>query len=467
MAQIPRYITEAKPVGGVPMPQGNIGAITSTGAAQIGQAVGKLGGVLQEIAVRQYEMKTAADQAKGEDLFYAAYSDTWDERDLDRPETWDTLWQQNLGRAKQQIGKLGVTAKAQRELDNFYTSNTNQFGIRLRAAAGKQLLDNSERAIKDSAFLHYQRGNYEAGDKRLEDLLLGGRPREYIAGLQEHFKNLVEVKQEDAARQAILLQKKNDEQLGNQMLSLLINKRDPDKPQLTFEMIANSSLSLQAKEKWITNLRTFDNYSYEQLQRAFKDDPQVKAEVLDRIRDDTITDEEIRDSALKGLSPETADDFIKNREPWRSHYYGETEQIFKRLFNWTSEFGFPENEGKAGFRYDKVLRDWQNEVKKQKAQGEDIKRIGREIARPEFTKYLHDAGEYDLVDIPSMIDLALGEPDVEIQELLIAKPPKAPEVKEWKVDDEYTDIDNITWKYGDDGIWHELKQPKNSLAKEE
>lgn len=211
-----------------------------------------------------------------------------------------------------------------------------------------------------------------------------------------------------------------DDEIGEAFLKLLINKLDPEKEQLTFDIIADSELSLDAKEEWFAKLRVFDNYSEQELKEAFQDQGPVLADVLERVEENKITDAQIRGLVGKGLSPQTADSIIKDREIWRQHWYKETEQLFKRIFGWTPELGFGEKKF-APFAYEKVLREWKAEVKVQDATGEKIIEIGRAIVRPYFVEYLKKEFATD-EDIPRIVELALGEEIEEPEPTEIEKP---------------------------------------------
>lgn len=209
-----------------------------------------------------------------------------------------------------------------------------------------------------------------------------------------------------------------DNEIGDGFLELLANKLEPDKPQLDFKMIVDSELSLEAKEEWFIKLRTFDNYSEEELKEAFTDQGEVLADIYDRIDKNTITDNEIRNQVGIGLSAPTAQRIIKER---RQPFEKDTEQLFKRIFGWTPELGFKDDF--AGFLYEKALREWDAEVKEQKATGEKIIEIGRSVVRPYFLEHLERTMASD-TDITRMMELALGE---ETQKLKTPKPIEAEE----------------------------------------
>ena len=204
-----------------------------------------------------------------------------------------------------------------------------------------------------------------------------------------------------------------DNEIGDGFLELLMNKLEPGKPQLDFKMIVDSELSFDAKKEWFIKLRTFDNYSEEELKEAFTDKGEVLAEIFDRIDNNTITDDDIRNQVGKGLSPNTAQRIIKER---RQPFEKDTEQLFKRIFGWSPELGFKDDF--AGFLYEKALREWDAEVKEQKATGEKIIEIGRSIVRPYFLEHLQRTMASN-TDMTRMMELALGE---ETEKLKTPKP---------------------------------------------
>ena len=202
-----------------------------------------------------------------------------------------------------------------------------------------------------------------------------------------------------------LLQKQTDDREGNKLLSLLINKLDPTKPQLTFDIInSNPDMSFDAKVEWFTRLRTFDNYSEQELKEAFADDGAVVAEIYDKIDSDTLTDE-LDTMVGKGLSPVTAQRLkTEQRKPFEAR----ADKMFKNIFGWQPDIGFKDDFSKAF--YLKVDREWREEVKRQNAMGEEIMDIGRSIARPYFVEHIDNtmSGISD-ADVTRMVDLALGE----------------------------------------------------------
>lgn len=208
--------------------------------------------------------------------------------------------------------------------------------------------------------------------------------------------------------EAELKQKQINDAIGGEFLKLLINKLDPTKPQLTFDMINESELSFDAKDDWLTKLRVFDNYSEGELKEAFSDQGPVLAEIYERIATNTITDKEIRNMVGKGLSPTTAKSIIEDRGIYQLPEYKETDQMFKRIFGWSPELGFADD--LSAFLYEKTRRDWKKRIKVQKATGEEIEEIGRTIARPHFIEHLKATMPID-TDIPRMVELALGEPE--------------------------------------------------------
>lgn len=204
--------------------------------------------------------------------------------------------------------------------------------------------------------------------------------------------------------QTKIAQKQQDDEIGDGFLQLLINKLDPSKPQLTFDAIVSAEgLSFDAKSMWLTKLQVFDNYSEAELREAFTDKGHVLADIYYKIDNGTLTDE-LDTMVGKGLSPTTAQRLKKEiREPYKA----KTEQLFKRIFGWSPELGF-END-LSSFLYEKVLREWEAEIKKQDATGEQIKEIGRSIARPYFIEHLEKTMAGQEADIPRMVELALGE----------------------------------------------------------
>jgi hypothetical protein len=184
-------------------------------------------------------------------------------------------------------------------------------------------------------------------------------------------------------------------------------------------MISNAKeMSLSARVAWFTKLRTFDNYSEAELKEAFVDKGEVLADIYDRLDNNTITDNEIREQVGRGLSAPTAQRIIKER---RQPFEKDTEQLFKRIFGWSPELGFKDDF--AGFLYEKALREWDAEVKEQKATGEKIIEIGRSVVRPYFLEHLERTMATD-TDITRMMELALGE---ETAKLKTPKPIEAEE----------------------------------------
>lgn len=203
-------------------------------------------------------------------------------------------------------------------------------------------------------------------------------------------------------KNAQLVAKQQDDEIGEGFLTLLSNKLDPKKDQLTFDMITNSNLSFEGKDAWFTKLRVFDNYSEGELKEAFTDKGEVLADLYDKKDKGTLENKDIDNAVGNGLSPKTGQTIKKEiLKP----YERDTEQLFKRIFGWTPELGF-ENDV-AGFFYEKVLREWRDEVKRQEATGEKVIEIGRSIARPYFIK--HVQATMTTLDASLMADLALGE----------------------------------------------------------
>jgi len=200
-----------------------------------------------------------------------------------------------------------------------------------------------------------------------------------------------------------LEQEQIDNEVGEEFLRLLINKLDPTKPQLTFDMIVDSPASFDAKQSWFTKLQVFDNYSESELKEAFTDKGEVLADIYDKIDAETLTDE-LDTMVGKGLSPNTAERIKKDI---RTPYEAKTDKIFKTIFGWSPELGF-END-LSSFLYLKTERDWRKEIKRQDATGEKIVEIGRSIARPYFIEHLKKTMMGQEADIARMVELALGE----------------------------------------------------------
>jgi len=203
--------------------------------------------------------------------------------------------------------------------------------------------------------------------------------------------------------------KKRDDEISMGLMGLLINKLDPEKPQLTFDAILNAGLSIDGMDEWFTKLRVFDGYSRTKLEEAFQDRGAVLADIYQKVEDNKITDKQIRDTVGKGLSPGRAEAIIEDREVWQTHEYKETDQIFKRIFGWQPDLGFKDNV--SAFMYEKTLREWGRQVKEEKLTGEDIIDAGRAIARPYFIERLKSVLSYQEEDIPRIVELALGEPE--------------------------------------------------------
>lgn len=204
--------------------------------------------------------------------------------------------------------------------------------------------------------------------------------------------------------EAKLEQDQKDAKYGDTFLELLDNKLEPDKPQLTFEMISNAKeMSFDARTAWFTRLMVFDNYSEGELKEAFTDKGEVIADIYDKIDAGTLTDE-LDTMVGKGLSPTTAQ---RIKREIRQPYEKDTDQLLKRIFGWSPELGF-END-LSSFLYEKTLRDWKEEIKRQDATGEQIVEIGRSIARPYFIEHLKKTMTGQEADIARMVELALGE----------------------------------------------------------
>lgn len=204
--------------------------------------------------------------------------------------------------------------------------------------------------------------------------------------------------------EAKLRQEQKDDEIGTTFLKLLDNKLEPNKPQLTFDMINNATeMSFDAKTSWFTRLMIFDNYSEAELKEAFTDKGEVLADIYDKIDAGTLTDE-LDTMVGRGLSPTTAERIKRER---RAPFEQRTDKLFKNIFGWSPELGF-END-LSSFLYLKTERDWREEIKKQDATGEQIIQIGRAIARPYFIEHLKKTMTGQEADIARMVELALGE----------------------------------------------------------
>lgn len=282
-----------------------------------------------------------------------------------------------------------------------------------------------------------------------------------------------------------LATEQKDDAIGETFLRLLINKLDPTKEQLTFTMISESDLSPPAKDKWLVKLRVFDSYSAGKLEEAFQDKGSILADILERVEENTITNDEIRDQVGKGLSPTTAQSIIDKREIWRQYWHKETEKLFKRLFGWTPELGYPNNLAEA--LYEKTLREWREQIKEKEPTGEEIIELGREIARPYFIEHLQKMLQGQEEDIPRIIELALGEveeveeetipfeegepteeklekyrklrlteyrsPSGRLYDLTKEEPTKAKEEEKFKLGEIRQDAQGQSWEYIGDNKW--------------
>jgi hypothetical protein len=269
----------------------------------------------------------------------------------------------------------------------------------------KKAVEAREDNIKEQIVGLYRTGNYDEARKVLEASSLSSTDKEKMDDEIDTDENAMEVQNKLAIKQ-------KDDLIGNEFLDLLTNKLEPAKPQLTFDMINASELSFDAKSNWFTKLRTFDNYSENELKEAFIDKGEVLADIYDKIDDGTLTDE-LDTMVGKGLSPVTAQ---RIKGEIRKPFEKDTEQLFKRIFGWSPELGFKDDF--ASFLYEKSLREWQAEIKEQDATGEKIVEIGRSVVRPYFLEHLQKAMPSD-EDITRMVELALGE---ETQKLDTPKP---------------------------------------------
>lgn len=274
-----------------------------------------------------------------------------------------------------------------------------------------------------------------------------GLPLEEITKMAGDIKTMLNGEETLAKIEA----KRRDDEISGTFMKLLMNKLDPAQEQLTFDEINNSDLSQSAKEEWFTKLRVFDSYSEQELEDAFRDQGAVLADIYERIEKNTITDREIRDTVGKGLSPTTAERMIEDREIWRQHWYKETEQLFKRILGWSPELGFADD--MSSFLYEKALRDWREQVKEQKATGEEIIEIGRAVVRPYFIEHLVNVLKVPLEeDAARMVELALGEPE-EIEKEPLPVVPKTEKPELYEIGETRLDGEGQSWEYIGDDKW--------------
>lgn len=364
----------------------------------------------------EYEKSTATIQslmpkhpraARSAQLWLNAKEPAWSE-DVDkaRMNRADDNWMSELFEKQALVGRTGQIGS----FPKFLAEGVNAGRVN-KSDAVNILAATNKAAVVGQITNLYGAGNYEVAREqtRMTKLLT---PRE-----RESILNVIDAEERNSQTQAKLAIKQKDDAIGEEFLGLLANKLDPAKPQLTFGMIEASGLSFGAKDGWFTKLRTFDNYSEGELKEAFIDKGEVLADIYNKIDDGTLTNE-LDTMVGKGLSPTTAQRIKREvREPYKK----DTEQLFKRIFGWSPELGF-ENE-LSSFLYEKTLREWEAEVKKQDATGEKIIEIGRSIARPYFLEHLEAVMPSD-ISISRMMELALGE---EIKE---EKPTEPIEVKE-------------------------------------
>ncbi|GAG86884.1 unnamed protein product, partial [marine sediment metagenome] len=143
--------------------------------------------------------------------------------------------------------------------------------------------------------------------------------------------------------------------------------------------------------------------------------------------------------------PATAKGIVEDiREPYKK----DTEQMYRRIFGWSPELGFADD--MAPFLYEKALREWKAEIKKQDVVGDKIIEIGRAIVRPYFTEHIERTMPVE-EDIPRIIELALGEPEEIEKELL----PEIPPVEEepYKVGETRADEKGQLWEYMGNNKW--------------
>lgn len=316
----------------------------------------------------------------------------------------DDNWKAELFQKQALVGRTG-------QIGSFpvYLADGVKNGRIDKSAAVKELTKTNKMAITGQIGLLYGAGKYEEARTLTKESNLGILEKESLL-------NTIDTEENRSNTQIKLVIKQKDDAIGDGFLNLLVNKLEPGKPQLTFDMITSSELSFDAKTKWFTKLRTFDNYSEQELKEAFTDKGEVLADIYDKIDDGIITDDQIRDQVGEGLSAPTAQRIIKER---RMPFEKDTEQLFKRIFGWSPELGFKDDF--AGFLYEKALREWNAEVKEQKATGEEIIKIGRSVVRPYFLEHIKRSMPSE-EDITRMMELALGE---ETEKLETPKPIEA------------------------------------------
>jgi len=204
--------------------------------------------------------------------------------------------------------------------------------------------------------------------------------------------------------------KQKDDAIGMQFFNLLINKMEPTKPQLTFDMIAQSNLSLDAKMEWETRLRVFDSYSESELAEAFQDKPTIMAKILPAVARREITDPatELKPLIGKGLSPETYASIVKDDYFWTDYWFKESDDFLKRNLGWSSKdevFMHPE----GSISYDAALRELRKAVMTENLRGQDIEKKATEIGLPYLIDYWRNILTLEEERILKMSSRLMGE----------------------------------------------------------
>jgi len=477
MARIPRRIsrrvTPSGRVGGVPIPFdiADTGAeIEARGLGALGRGIGTLGEALFKIEQAEgiSQFATARNLANADiqafelaqktnvdpDSYQDRFTEAFEGMNVHRPKNltgakrydeWlkgqEALWRVGVAKlANRKVVQIAEGAYITNLSSAYLTGNSQEVNRIIDEAEQIGVITPEEAAIErikvpgkidgtliqtllNQASQEASVGDFIASSNiiaQAEELLntttnLDAETERLMRSRVEASKNMIETTKKLAIDQ-------KDEAIGTGFLDLLINKLNPAQPQLTFDTITASGLSLDAKLKWESLLRTFDNYSEGELKEAFTDKGEVLADIYNKIDTGRLTDE-LDTMVGKGLSPVTAQRIKKEiREPYKK----DSEQFFKRIFGWSPELGF-ENE-LSSFLYEKTLREWESEIKRQDATGEKIIEIGRSIARPYFLEHLKTVLPSD-TNIARMMELALGE---EIKEP--PEPPAVPPVIEVPVE---------------------------------
>lgn len=461
-----RKIT-VKPVGKAPLPvsAADVGAgARGAGLQAVGKGVGDIGNVLFQIKQEQLALSDAINETKAnayidsEKKSFNTYMSETDPNIIEgQPSAWELESEKSFNRLRDNIAELPFSDKTQelinaklealaiiRDTDirriqsEVLVRQTKAFlpeNLKKAIASGDSILIadafsifnrnrkrvwGSDQAVADEVLREAVReGMMERAaikpertwsfvDTELKARAKGKKAFEEFALLSntdlETIRDYADstIKANRTAKK--IEQDQKDDEIGDTFLDLLINKLEPTKPQLTFDkIVASKEMSFDAKSAWLTRLQTFDNYSESELKEAFTDKGEVLAEIYDKIDDETLTDE-LDTMVGKGLSPTTAQRIKKEvREP----YEKDTDKLFKNIFGWSPELGYP-NE-LAAFLYEKTLRDWKEEIKRQNATGEKIIEIGRSVARPYFIEHLQKTMTGQESDIARMVELALGE----------------------------------------------------------